>query len=124
MADSYDVGGCRFIVGSIGRTDDDVVLFIIQSVVIADHDVRLVLINTVTSYTVVGTNDVVIFAVSQGILEAIDIVVLRRGAFSICIIAAGDLIAHADDLSHVGFVNRVAAAHDHDLGTTLRNSSL
>ena len=78
VADGYDVGGCRFIIGGIGRTDDDVVLLIRQFVVVTEDDIGLVLVDAVTSYTVVGTNDVVIFAVSQGILEAIDIVVLSR----------------------------------------------
>ena len=123
VSDDYGAGSGQFLAG-IGRTKDDIVLFIIQSVVITNHNVRLVLVDAVTGDAVVGADDVVILAVSQGILEAIDIVVLSRCAFSIRRIVTSNFVAHADDLSHVGFVNRVAAAHDHDLSTTLRNGIL
>ena len=123
MADDYGARSGQFLAG-IGRADDDIVLSIYQGVVITDDDIRLVLVDAVTSYTVVGTNDVVIFAVSQGILEAIDIVVLRRGAFCIGAVCARDGVADTDNLAHIGAFDVIAAAHDHDLSTTLRNSSL
>ena len=34
------------------------------------------------------------------------------------------LISHAGDLSHIGIINSVAAAHDHDLAAAGRNSFL
>ena len=124
MADGYDVGNCRFIVGLIGRTDNDVVLLIRQLMVIAEDDVGLVLIYAVAANFVFRTNDIVVLAVGQFILEAVDEVVLRRRSFFVDAVLTAHLVAHTGDLRHVSFVNRVAAAHDHDLGTTVRNSFL
>ncbi len=124
VADGYDVGGRRFIVGSIGRTDDDVVLLIRQFVVVTEDDIGLILVYAVSADRVVRTNDIVMFAVSQFVLESIDEVVLRRRAFCIGAVCARDGVANADDLAHIGTFDVIAAAHDHDLGTTLRNSRL
>ena len=127
MANDCGVRSSQFLIlifFLICRTDDDIVLSICQGVVIADDDIRLVLVDAVTSYTVVGTNDVVIFAVSQFVLEAIDEVVLRRRAFCIGAVCARDGVADTDNLAHIGAFDVIAAAHDHDLSTTLRNSSL
>ena len=124
VADSYDVGGCRFIVGSIGRTDDDVVLLIRQFVVVAEDDIGLVRIYAVTADLVLRADDIVVLAVGQFILEAIDEVILRRRTFCISAVCARDFVADAGDLCHIGFVNGVAAAHNHDLSTAGRNCIL
>ena len=81
VADSYDIGGCRFIVGGIGRTDDDVVLLVRQFVVITEDDVGLVRIYAVTADLVLRADDIVVLAVGQLILEAVDEVVLRLCSF-------------------------------------------
>ena len=81
VADGYDVGGCHFIVGSIGRTDNDVVLLIRQFMVVAEDDIGLILVYAFSADLVVRTDDIVMFAVSQFVLEAIDEVVLRRCTF-------------------------------------------
>ena len=81
MANDCGIRSSQFLIlifFLICRTDDDIVLSICQGVVITDDDIRLVLVDAVTGDAVVGADDVVIFAVSQGILEAIDIVVLSR----------------------------------------------
>ena len=124
MADGYDVGGCRFIIGGIGRTDDDVVLLIRQFMVVAEDDIGLILVYAVSADRVVRTDDIVMFAVSQFVLEAIDEVVLRRCAFCIGAVCALDGVANAGNLGHVSFVNRVAAAHDHDLSAAILDSIL
>ena len=124
VADGYDVGGCRFIVGSIGRTDNDVVLLIRQFMVVAEDDIGLILVYAFSADLVVRTDNIVMFAVSQFVLEAIDEVVLRRRAFCIGAVCARDGVTYASDLSHIGFVNRVAAAHDHDLSAAILDSSL
>ena len=120
MADSYDIGGCRFIVGGIGRTDDDIVLLVRQFVVISEDDVGLVRIYAVAADLVLRTDDIVMLAVRQLILEAVDEVVLRRSPFCIGAIFTAHRVAHTGDLGHVGFVNGVAAAHDHDLSAAGR----
>ena len=120
MADGYDVGGCRFIVGGIGRTDDDVVLLVRQFVVIAEDDVGLVRIYVVAADLVIRADNIVMLAVGQLILEAVDEVVLRRSPFCVGAIFTAYRVAHASNLGHVGFVNGVAAAHDHDLSAAGR----
>ena len=117
VADGYDIGGCRFIVSGIGRTDDDVVLPVRQFVVITEDDVGLVRIYAVTADLVLRADDIVVLAVGQLILEAVDEVVLRRCSFCVGAVVTGYLVADTGDLGHVGFVNGVAAAHDHDLST-------
>ena len=124
VADGYDIGGCRFIVGGIGRTDDDVVLLVRQFVVITEDDVGLVRIYAVTADLVLRADDIVVLAVGQFILEAIDEVILRRRTFCISAVCARDFVADAGDLCHIGFVNGVAAAHNHDLSTAGRNCIL
>ena len=124
VADSYDVGGCRFIVGGIGRTDDDVVLLIRQLMIVTEDDIGLIIACAFSADLVVRTDDIVMFAVSQFVLEAIDEVVLRRRAFCIGAVCALDGVANAGNLGHVSFVNRVAAAHDHDLSAAILDSIL
>ena len=124
VADGYDIGGCRFIVGGIGRTDDDVVLLVRQFVVITEDDVGLVRIYAVTADLVLRADDIVVLAVGQFILEAIDEVVLRRCSFCVGAVLTVHLIADTGDLGHIGFVNGVAAAHNHDLSTAGRNCIL
>ena len=124
MADGYDVGNCRFIVGGIGRTDNDVVLLVRQFVVVAEDDVGLVLVCAVAADLIIRTDDIVMLAVGQFVLEAIDEVILRRRTFCISAVCARDFVADAGDLCHIGFVNGVAAAHDHDLAAAGRNSLL
>ena len=120
VADGYDVGGCRFIVGGIGRTDDDVVLLVRQFVVITEDDIGLVRIDAITADLVIRADDIVVLAVGQLILEAVDEVVLRRCSFCVGTVITGYFVTYTGDLGHVGFVNGVAAAHDHDLGTAGR----
>ena len=124
VADGYDIGGCRFIVGGIGRTDDDVVLLVRQFVVITEDDVGLVRIYAVTADLVLRADDIVVLAVGQFILEAVDEVVLRRCSFCVGAVLTVHLIADTGDLGHVGFVNVVAATHDHDLTATTLNGVL
>ena len=124
VADGYDIGGCRFIVGGIGRTDDDVVLLVRQFVVITEDDVGLVRIYAVTADLVLRADDIVVLAVGQLILEAVDEVVLRRCSFCVGAVLTVHLIADTGDLGHVGFVNGVATAHDHDLSATTLNGVL
>ena len=92
--------------------------------VIAEDDVGLILIYAVAADLVLRTDDIVILAILQFILEAIDEVVLRRCFFCIGAILTGHFVAHADDLGHIGFVNGVAAAHDHDLSAAILDSVL
>ena len=124
MADGYDIGGCRFIVGGIGRTDNDVVLLVRQFVVVAEDDVGLVRIYAVTADLVLRADDIVVLAVGQFVLEAIDEVILRRRTFCISAVCARDFVSNAGDLGHIGTFNVVAAAHDHDLSTAGRNGFL
>ena len=124
VADGYDVGNCRFIVGGIGRTDNDVVLLVRQFVVVAEDDVGLVLVYAVAADLIIRTDDIVMLAISQFVLEAVNEVILRRRTFCISAVCARDFVADAGDLCHIGFVNGVAAAHNHDLSTAGRNCIL
>ena len=124
VANGYDVGSCRFIVGGIGRTDDDVVLLVRQFVVVAEDDIGLIFIYVIAADLIFRTDDIVIFAVGQFVLEAIDEVVLRRRVFCISAIRTRDFVADTGNLGHVGFIHNVAAAHDHDLSAAIFDSSL
>ena len=123
MADGYDVRSFRFIVGGIGRTDNDVVLLVRQLVVIPKDNVGLVQRCSITSYGIVSTDEVIVLAVSQSGIETFHIVQLRTVG-AVCITAAGNRVANAGDLRHIGVVNCVATAHNHDLTAAGRNSIL
>ena len=80
-------------------------------------------------------------AVNNLIVEAIDVVVLRRlfrviildscigsvstpFAFSVLYLIALDGISNTDNLAHIGTFDVIAAAHNHDLSATILDSSL
>ena len=105
--------------------------------VVANDDIGMVIFYAVTGYGIVGTDKIVVFAIDQRRIEAIDIVELRRGSItkfrcsirrpdtiSIFRLISLDRIANTHDLSHVGIVHDVAATKGHDLSATGRNSSL
>ena len=109
--------------------------------VITEHNVGIIRINAVTSYGIVSTDDIIALAIDQRRIEAIYIVQLRRLVriivlacsirfvsnpltFIILYLIALDCIANAGDLGHIGLVNSVAAAHDHDLAAAVGNSFL
>ena len=92
--------------------------------VVAEDDIGLILVYAVSADRVVRTDDIVMFAVSQFVLEAIDEVVLRRRAFCIGAVCARDGVADTGNLCHVSFINNVAATHDHDLSTAILDSLL
>ena len=124
MANGYDIRSCRFIVGGIGRTDDDIILLVRHFVVITEDDIGLVLIYAIAIDLVLRADDIVVLAVGQFILEAVDEVVLRRRSFCVGAVCTCNFVSNAGDLGHVSFVNGVAAAHDHDLAAAGRNSFL
>ena len=105
-------------------TQDDVILTVGQFMVITQHQVGLVLVYTGTGNGVMRTNDVVVPAVFQGVVEAVHIVQLGRCAFCVFLAAAGDLVAYAYHLCHIGARHGVAAAHDHDLAAAGGNGIL
>ena len=135
MAEDGDLGSCRRK-GTGCRTEDDVVALVFQGVIIADDDIGMIIFYTVTGYGIVGTDEIIVLAIDQRRVEAIDIVELRRGSIKFCIpirrpgaiiiflLISFDRIANTYDLGHVGIVHDVAATKGHDLSTTGRNGSL
>ena len=125
MANDHGVRSSQFlilIVFLICRTDDNIIALIRQSMVITNHNVRLVLVDAVTGDAVVGADDVVALAVFQGVVRAIYVVVLGRSVCCIGGILTGNGVTDTDDLGHVGAGNLVAAAHDHDLWSCVKFS--
>ena len=136
MANDGDLGSRRRE-STVCRTEDDVIALIFQGMVVANDDIGMILVNAVTGYRIMGTDEVVALAINQRRIEAIDIVELRRGiVFKSCIIFRGpsaiiifllisfDRIANTYDLGHVGIIYDVAAAKGHDLSATFRNGIL
>ena len=117
----YIRNGCGIPITS--RTKDNIVLGIRQGVVIAKDDVGLVLVRAVTSYGVMGTDEVIVLAVFQFRIKTFNIVQLSR-IVTIFSTTARNRVAHAGDLGHIGLVNAVATAHDHDLAAAPRNGFL
>ena len=118
------IGSICHRIFTIGRTQDDIVIFVRQFMVITQHQVGLIFVYTGTGNGVMRTNDVVVPAVFQGVVEAVHIVQLGRCAFCVFLAAAGHRIAYAHDLGHVGTRHGVAAAHDHDLAAAGGNGIL
>ena len=108
----------------ISRTQDDIVLFVCQFVIVTQHQVGLVCIHTAASEGVVRTNDIIVLAFFHRIEETIHIVQLGGCAFCILFVTAGDLVAYAYHLCHIGARHGVAAAHDHDLAAAGGNGIL
>ena len=110
----------------ISRTQDDIVLFVCQFVIVTQHQVGLVCIHTAASESVVRTNDIIVLAVFHRIEETIYIVQLGGCAFCILFlfVIAGDLVAYTYNLCHIGARHCVAAAHDHDLAAAGGNGIL
>ena len=127
MAKDGNLGSCCRK-GTGCRTEDDVVALVFQGVIIADDDIGMIIFYTVTGYRIVGTDEIIVLAIDQRRVEAIDIVELRRGivrcAIIIFLLISFDRIANTYDLGHVGIVHDVTATKGHDLSTTGRNSSL
>ena len=110
----------------IGRTQDDIVLFVCQFVIVTQHQVGLVCIHTAASEGVVRTNDIIVLAFFHRIEETIYIVQLGGCAFCILFlfVIAGDSVTYAYHLCHIGARHCVAAAHDHDLAAAGGNGIL
>ena len=136
VAEDGNLGSCRRK-GTGCRTEDDVVSLVFQGVVIADDDIGMIIFYTVTGYGIVGADEVVVLAIDQLRVEAIDIVELRRGivikscipirrpgAIIIFLLIPFDRIANTYDLGHVGIVHDVTATKGHNLSATGRNGSL
>ena len=108
----------------ICRTQDDIIIFVRQFMVITQHQVGLVFVYAGTGNGVVRANDVVVPAVFYGVVEAVHIVQLGGCAFCVLFATAGDSIPHAYHLCHIGARHGVAAAHDHDLAAAGGNRCL
>ena len=118
--------------------------------IITNDDIRLigplnglgiVVVVAIPIKFIIGADDIIMLAVNDLIVEAIDIVVLRRlfrviildscfrcisnpFVFIILHLIAFDGISDTDNLAHIGAFDVIAAAHDHDLSATLRNGIL
>ena len=135
MTDDGDLGSRRRK-SIFCRTKDDVVALIFQCMVVANDDIGMVIFYAFTGYRIMGTDEVVVLAIDQRRIEAIDIVELRRDILiKFCIpirrpgtiiflLISFDRIANTYDLGHVGIIYDVAAAKGHDLSATGRNGSL
>ena len=111
----------------ISGTQDEVVLCIRQGMVVPKDDIGLVLVGAFTGYSVVSPDQVVILAVFQFRIETFNIVQLGRSSIAIIlsfVTAAGNRVAHTVDLSHIGIINSVATAHDHNLAAAAGNGIL
>ena len=122
MADGNHIRDGRFI-NCIQRTQDDIVLRILQGMVIAKDNIGLIGFCACAGYCIVRTDDIIVLAICQCGIEPFHIVQLSR----ICTIfsaAAGNRVADTGDLGHIGFFHTVTAAHDHDLAAAPRNGFL
>ena len=123
MSNRYGIRGRHFLF-FIRRANNDIVLRIRQGMVIPEDDVGLILVHAVATNFVVRADDIVMLAIGQFILETINIVVLCGCSLCVGAILTGYFVADADNLSHIGFVNSIATAHDHDLAAAGRNGFL
>ena len=92
--------------------------------IITEDDIGLIGFCACAGYSIVGADDIIILTIFQGGIETFHVVQLSGFVLIIFITAAGNRVAYTGDLGHIGLVNAVTAAHDHDLAAAGRNSLL